>query len=173
MQMSKIAQRAFKAAAVVSVLTLASSLTIGTATAAEPTVDTARQFLADLEENRFAFLGADNPDIVLTASDICSSDGGNGCQYLAVVNTAMPEVVTAARAQGAGQDLNEMIESFDLPNNVRAVIRTAVTEDMSGVADGEAQVTVSISDEFEFVALLHMLDFAIESTRANIDQISR
>ena len=69
----------------VSVLALGSIASISGANAAEPTIAVARQFLADLEENRFAFLGSDVPEVVLTASNICSSDGGNGCQYLAVV----------------------------------------------------------------------------------------
>ena len=163
-------QRTFLTAAVVSVLAL--GMTAGTnVNAAEPTIEVARQFLADLEDTRDAFLGSDVPDVVLTASNICSSDGGSGCEYLATVTGAMPAVVNAARSQGAGKDLDEMIETFDLPTDVRANITAAISEDMEGIGAGRDQITVTIGDEFDFVALLHMLDFAIESAKANIDRI--
>jgi hypothetical protein len=45
-------------------------------------------------------------------------------------------------------------------------------EDLSGEGTGTNQITVSIGDEFDFVAILGMLDFAIESTKANISRIS-
>ncbi|MCZ6764414.1 MAG: hypothetical protein O7C63_05705 [Alphaproteobacteria bacterium] len=174
MRTFKTTQRTLMTAAtvsLVSVLALGSIAGISGANAAEPTIAVARQFLADLEENRFAFLGSDVPEVVLTASNICSSDGGNGCQYLAVVTRAMPDAVNAARSQGEGKDLDEMIDSFDLPANIRTVIAEAVSSDMEGVGRGANEITVSIGDEFDFVALLTMLDFAINSTKANIDRI--
>ena len=168
----KITHRTFFAAAIASVLVLGSiTMNVGAA-AAEVTLDGAKAFLVNLEKNRDAFLETEVPDVVLKGTNVCTSDGGSGCKYLAVLTGSMSNAVRAARSQGGGLDDGEITEVFKLPNDIRAGIAAAVDEDLSGAGSGAEQITVSISDEFAYAALLGMLDFAIQSTKDNIARIA-
>ena len=168
---NKITHRTFFAGAVAAVLVLGSMTMNAGAAAAEVTLDGAKAFLVNLEKNRDAFLETEVPDVVLKGTDVCTSDGGSGCKYLAVLTGSMSNAVKAARRQSDGLDEGEIIDVYELPNDIRAGIAAAVDEDLSGEGSGEDRITVSISDEFVYAALLGMLDFAIQSTKDNIARI--
>lgn len=165
-------QRSLIVAGLVSALMLGSTLAVTGAAAAEPTLIEARQFLSDLQENRLMFLESDGSNVVLLASTVCSSDGGSGCQYLTVLAGALPSAVDAARAQAGSKDFDEQLETFDLPGDIRSGLADAVAEDLTGSAQGSAEVTVSAMDVEDFVALLGLLDFAIDEAKASIERIS-
>ncbi len=162
----------FVVAAVASVLILGSTTMMSSAAAAEPTLDGAEKYLTDLEEARVAVLGAEDADIRLTGSAICTSDGGSGCKILSVVDSAMADAVDAAGSQGSGLEIDQRIESMELPRNIRSGLEAAVNEDLTGEASGANSVTLSIEDETDFVAVMAMLDFAIESAKANVDRLA-
>lgn len=160
------------AAAVASVFILGSTTLMSGAAAAEATLDVAEQYLTDLEDTRVAVLGAEEANIRLTGSDICRADGGSGCKVLSIVDSAMSDAVDAARSQGSGLEIDARIESFELPRAIRSGLEAAVNEDITGEASGASAITLSIDDETDFVAVMGMLNFAIETAQANVDRLA-
>ena len=147
-------RKALLTAIAVSVLALgAAPFTFGSASAQD-----AVAFVKYSEEVRLDFLGSDNSQVVLKSSNIC---GGSGCAMLKAINECMGPAKAAVQTQGAGRDMDEMIETFNLPEDLKAKIRDAVAKDIAGRGDGPNQITVPITDESDFVALLKLIDFAI------------